>query len=83
MDDDSLRELANSRFAEKINAMHCIHFEISENATRLTEQYIHSVPTLIIIHFGSMILERVMQAFPPSITARSALLSSTDFYYGN
>ncbi|BBI92796.1 EAL domain-containing protein [Serratia symbiotica] len=46
VDDDSLRELANSRFAEKINAMRCIHFEISENATRLTEQYIHSVPTL-------------------------------------
>ncbi len=46
VDDDSLRYLANSRFAEKINAMRCIYFEISENETWLMEQYIHIVLTL-------------------------------------
>lgn len=47
VDDDSLRELANSSFAEKLMpCARCIHFEISENATRLTKQHIHRVPTL-------------------------------------
>ena len=40
VDDHSLRSLANSHFAERISATRCIHFEISENSTRLVKDQI-------------------------------------------
>ena len=46
VDDYSLQSLANSRFAERINAMRCIHFEISENSTRLVKDRVHRDPSL-------------------------------------
>ncbi|CAI0727002.1 Cyclic di-GMP phosphodiesterase YhjH [Serratia entomophila] len=46
VDDYSLQSLANSRFAERINAMRCIHFEISENSTRLVKDRVHGDPSL-------------------------------------
>lgn len=46
VDDYSLQSLANARFAKRINAMRCIHFEISENSTRLVRDRVHDDPSL-------------------------------------
>lgn len=46
VDDHSLRSLANSHFAERISATRCIHFEISENSTRLVKDRVHGDPSL-------------------------------------
>lgn len=46
VDDHSLTSLANSQFAERIKAIRCIHFEISESATRLIKNRVHLDPTL-------------------------------------
>ncbi|HFK7185125.1 TPA: EAL domain-containing protein [Serratia odorifera] len=46
VDDATLHSLASSQLAERIRAVHCIHFEISESATRLVKDRVHGDPLL-------------------------------------
>ncbi|MFI8415597.1 EAL domain-containing protein [Serratia sp. NPDC078593] len=46
VDDHTLNALASRQFAERIQSIRCIHFEVSENATRLVKDRVHGDPSL-------------------------------------